>query len=97
MQGDEVLLTEQLTAGGRLVQGADMVLSAAKNAEVPCEIISCSGNLSQLREKVVTCTQVRDVLVIDVFGLLCGTRLELVESALFASGRPVILGDRSST
>jgi hypothetical protein len=97
MQGDEVLLTEQLTAGGRLVQGADMVLSAAKNAEVPCEIISCSGNLTQLREKIVTCTQVRDVLVIDVFGSLCGTRLELVESALFASGRPVILGDRSST
>jgi hypothetical protein len=56
MQGDEVLLTEQLTAGGRLVQGADMVLSAAKNAEVPCEIISCSGNLTQLREKIVTCT-----------------------------------------
>jgi len=91
MQLDEVSVTEQLTASERLAQGPDIVLSAAKNVGVPCEIISNSEGLSQFREKVITCAQVRDVLVIDVSGSLRSPRLELVESALFASGRPVIL------
>jgi nucleotide-binding universal stress UspA family protein len=90
MQGDAVSV-EQVTGGARPAQGAGVVLSAAKDMDVPCEIISYSGSLSQFREKVVTCAQVRDVLVIDVFDSLRPPRLELVESALFASGRPVVL------
>jgi nucleotide-binding universal stress UspA family protein len=90
MQGDEVPV-ERLTESERLAQGADVVLSAAKDVDVPCEIISYSGSLSQFREKIVACAQVRDVLVVDVFGSLRRPRLDLVESALFASGRPVIL------
>lgn len=84
MQGDKASVIEQLTASERLAQGADIVLSAAKNVDMPCEIISYGGDLSQFREKLIACTQVRDVLVVAVFGPLRGPVLELVESALIA-------------
>jgi nucleotide-binding universal stress UspA family protein len=69
----------------------ELVLSAAKLANVPCEILATVDQSMSLRERVVDYTQVRDVLVVDVYGPLRSPRKDLIDGALFGSGRPLIL------
>jgi nucleotide-binding universal stress UspA family protein len=91
MQGDAIASMVQQTAAERWARSAGIVLSAAQQADVGCEVISFSDELASFREKFIACAQVRDVLVLDVFGSLRSPRQEVVEAALFGSGRPVIL------
>lgn len=52
-----------------LTRTADVFLSAAKLANVPCEILERGGAVS-LRERMIDCAQARDVLIADVYGPL---------------------------
>lgn len=75
----------------RLARTAEVVLSAAKLATVPCEILATEGEFLSLRERVIYSAQVRDVLITDVYGPLQAPRKDLVDGALFGSGRPIVL------
>jgi nucleotide-binding universal stress UspA family protein len=74
----------------RVARMAELVQSAAKDASVSCDIIQTQDQSVSLREQVIRCAQVHDILIIDVRGPLHSPRKDLVEAALFASGRPVV-------
>jgi nucleotide-binding universal stress UspA family protein len=74
-----------------LARTTELVLTAAKLANVPCEILTTGDQSMSLRERVVDCMQVRDVLIVDVYGPLHSPRKGLIDGALFGSGRPLIL------
>jgi nucleotide-binding universal stress UspA family protein len=70
---------------------AKLVLSAAKDARVSCDILDCESRSVSLRERMIHCAQVHDILIVDVRGPIESSRKELVEAVLFGSGRPVVL------
>ena len=74
----------------RVARMAELVQSAAKDANLSCDIIQTPDQSVSLREQVIRCTQVHDILIIDVRGPLHSPRKDLVEAALFASGRPTV-------
>ena len=80
----------------RLGRAAELVLLAAKLARVPCEILATGKQVISLRERVINCAQARDVLIVDIYGALQSTRKDLVNGALFGSGRPVVLVPQST-
>ena len=75
----------------QLGRTAELVLSAAKAADVSCEIVATDGEFLSLRERVIYSAQVRDVLIVDAYGPLKPPRTDLVDGALFGSGRPLVL------
>ncbi|QOZ06689.1 universal stress protein [Bradyrhizobium sp. CCBAU 51765] len=79
------------TSRERLEQTERVVLSAAKAAGVPCETVAADGEFPSLRERVIRSAQLRDVLIIDSYGPLQPPRKDLVDGALFGSGRPLVL------
>lgn len=89
MQADEIVIVPP-TLEDRLARATELVHSAARLANVPCEVIG-GGKTASLRESVIFLTQVRDVLIIDVYQPLQSPRKDLVSGVLFGSGRPLIL------
>ncbi|WP_407178681.1 universal stress protein [Bradyrhizobium sp. STM 3562] len=75
----------------RVARTAELVQSAARDAGVSCDILSTENEPASLRERMIRCSQVHDILIIDVRGPLDSPRKELVEAALFGSGRPIVL------
>lgn len=75
----------------RVARTAELVQSAATDAGVSCDILETDNQPASLRERIIHCTQMHDILIIDVRGALDSPRKEVVEAALFASGRPIIL------
>ena len=57
---------------------------------MPCQILE-RHDFTSLREGLIYLAQVRDVLIVDVYGPLQPPRKDLVDGALFGSGRPLIL------
>ena len=91
MQADGTIIEPPSSAAERLTRTSELVLSAAKRANVTCEIVARGDEFRSLRERVVHLAQVRDILIIDVYGPLQPPRKDLVDGALFGSGRPVVL------
>jgi hypothetical protein len=89
MQADRTII-EPSSLPERLARTRELVLSAAKLANVPCEILERHGS-SSLRQDLIYLAQVQDVLIIDVYGPLQPPRNDLVDGTLFGSGRPLIL------
>lgn len=75
----------------RLERTAKLVLSAAKATDVLCEMVAADSEFQSLRACVISSAQVRDVLILDAYGPLQPPRKDLVDSALFGSGRPLVL------
>jgi nucleotide-binding universal stress UspA family protein len=75
----------------KLARTAENVAAAAQAAGVACAVLAPGDDNLSLRERVTACAQVRDMLVVDVTGPLRPPRKDLVEGALFGSGRPIIL------
>jgi nucleotide-binding universal stress UspA family protein len=75
----------------RMARTAELVLSSAKAMDVSCEIVATDGEFRSLRERVIYLSQVRDVLIVDAYGPLESPRKDLVDGALFGSGRPLVL------
>ena len=94
MQADEIA-SERPSPAERLTRTADLVLEAATLANVPCEI-NVEGPSLSLSERVTSLAQVRDVVIIDVFGPLRERRKHLVDRVLFGSGRPLVLVPQSA-
>ncbi len=82
---------KQASPTERAARTAELVQSAAADANVPCDILQAETPTVSLRERVVHCAQVHDILIIDVRGPLESPRKDLVEAALFGSGRPIVL------
>ena len=95
MQADEIA-SERPSPAERLTRTADLVLGAAKLANVPCEILEIEGPLLSLSERVTSLAQVRDIVIVDVYGPLCERRKHLVDRVLFGSGRPLVLVPQSA-
>jgi nucleotide-binding universal stress UspA family protein len=89
MQADETVI-ELPSIAERLARMIELVHSVAKLANVPCEILS-RGEFGSLRESLIYLAQVRDVLIVDVYQPLQPSRKDLIDGALFGSGRPLIL------
>lgn len=90
MQADS-LRVQRPSAAERLTRTGELVSSMAKRANVACEILRKEDEFVSLREQVIYLAQTRDVLIVDVYGPLWPPRKDLVEGALFGSGRPLIL------
>jgi nucleotide-binding universal stress UspA family protein len=90
IQGNHVI-GQSLSLAERLARTAERLRSAANLANVPCEILAPEVQYLSLRERLIDCAQVRDLLVLDVYGPLQSPRRDLVDGTLFGSGRPVIL------
>jgi nucleotide-binding universal stress UspA family protein len=75
--------------GERLARTAEFVQSAATNANVACDVLQNNEPMS-LRERLIYCTHMHDMLIIDVRGPLDPPRRDLVEAALFGGGRPIV-------
>jgi len=74
----------------RVARMAELLQSAARDAGVPCDTLQTADQSVSLREQVIRSTQVHDILIVDVRGPLHSPRKDLIEAALFASGRPVV-------
>lgn len=94
MQANEID-RERLSPTEPLTRAAELILAAAKLANVPCEILEEGRSLS-LAERMISLAQVRDVTVIDVYGSLRDRRKYLVDGILFGSGRPLLLVPQST-
>jgi site-specific recombinase XerD len=53
----------------QLARTPELLLSAAKAADVPCEIVATEGELLSVRERMIYLAQVRDILIVDAYGL----------------------------
>jgi nucleotide-binding universal stress UspA family protein len=95
MHADEIA-SERPSQTERLTRTADLVLAAAKLANVPCDILEAESRSLSLVERVTSLAQVRDVVVIDVYGPLRERRKHLVDSVLFGSGRPLVLAPQNT-
>lgn len=89
MQADHTII-EPISLPERLARMKELIRAATKLANVPCEIIE-RHEFASLREGLIYLAQARDVLIVDVDGPLEPPRKDLVDGALFGSGRPVIL------
>jgi nucleotide-binding universal stress UspA family protein len=81
---------EQTSSSERVARTAELVQSAATDANVSCDILEIEDQSIPLREQIIHCCQMHDMLIIDVRGPLEPPRKDLVEAALFAGGRPII-------
>ncbi|HVX79543.1 MAG TPA: universal stress protein [Bradyrhizobium sp.] len=87
----EKAATQPISSSERVARVAALVRSAAADATLACDILPAEDQSVPLRERIIHCTQVRDMLVIDVRGPLASPRKDLVEATLFGSGRPIVL------
>ncbi|MCA6108471.1 universal stress protein [Bradyrhizobium cenepequi] len=74
----------------RVARTAELVQSAATDANIPCDILQSENQSISLRERIIHFTQMHDMLILDVRGSLDSPRKELVEAALFGGGRPIV-------
>jgi nucleotide-binding universal stress UspA family protein len=74
----------------RVARTAELVQAAATDAKVACDILQIDNKSLSLRERMIHCTQMHDMLIVDVRGPLDPPRKELVEAALFGGGRPIV-------
>jgi nucleotide-binding universal stress UspA family protein len=88
---------KQTSSSERVARTAELVQSAAKDANVSCDILQTENQSVPLRERIVHCVQMHDMLIIDVPGPFDSARKDLVEAALFAGGRPIIFVPPSSS
>jgi nucleotide-binding universal stress UspA family protein len=79
-----------VSSSERMARTMALVQSAATDANVACDILPIEDQFSSLRERLVRCTQMRDILTIDLRGPLESPRRELVEITLFSGGRPIV-------
>ncbi|OAE99675.1 hypothetical protein AYJ54_32850 [Bradyrhizobium centrolobii] len=77
-------------ASERAARTAELVRSAATDANVSSDVLQTENQSASLRERIIHFTQIHDMLIIDVRGPLDPPRKDLVEAALFAGGRPII-------
>jgi len=82
--------SKSMVSTERVARTAQLVQSAAADANVSCDILQTENPSISLRERIIHCTQMHDMLIIDVRGSVESPRKELVEAALFASGRPIV-------
>jgi nucleotide-binding universal stress UspA family protein len=82
---------ERRSLAEQLTRIPELLLAAANAADVPCEILAPDGDFLTLRERVIYSAQLRDVLIVDVYGPLQSQRKDIVDGALFGSGRPLVL------
>src|SRR5262245_56594325 len=82
--------SKSMVSTERVARTAQLVQSAAADANVSCDILQTESPSISLRERIIHCTQMHDMLIIDVRGSVESPRKELVEAALFASGRPIV-------
>jgi nucleotide-binding universal stress UspA family protein len=73
----------------RVARTAELVQSAATDASISCEILQTTQPAS-LREQIIQRAQVHDMLIVDVRGPLESPRKDIIEAALFGSGRPIV-------
>ena len=92
----ERTITKPTSSSERVAWMAKLVQSAATDASVSSDILHAEDPSVSLRERIIHCTQVHDILIIDVRGPLESPRKDLVEAALFGSGRPIVLVPPSS-
>jgi nucleotide-binding universal stress UspA family protein len=74
----------------RLARAAELVRSAATDANISCDVLQTSDPSTSLRERLIHSTQMHDMLIIDVRGPLDPPRRDLVEATLFGGGRPMV-------
>jgi nucleotide-binding universal stress UspA family protein len=79
------------SSSGRLERMVRVVLSAAEAVGVPCETVASNGAFPSLRELVIHSAQLSDLLIVDSYGPLRPPLKDLVDGALFGSGRPLLL------
>lgn len=70
---------------------SDLVLAAAKLANVPCDVLRTEAEFRYLAEQVIRFAQTRDIVVVDTYGVLREPRRTLIDSVLIQSGRPLVL------
>jgi len=87
----ERVATDPTLSTERIARTAELVQSAAMDASVSCDILRVDDPTVSLRERIIHCAQLHDILIIDVRGPLQSPRKDLVEAALFGSGRPIVL------
>jgi nucleotide-binding universal stress UspA family protein len=80
-----------VSSSERVARMAELVQSAAADAKLPCDILGAESRFASLREQIIHCSQLHDILIMDVRGPLERPRRDLVEAALFGSGRPILL------
>jgi nucleotide-binding universal stress UspA family protein len=83
--------TKPVSSSQRVARMAEIIQSAAADAKLPCDILGTESQFASLRERLIHCTQLHDILIMDVRGPLEPPRRDLVEAALFGSGRPILL------
>ena len=83
-------VSKPTSSSERVARTAELVQSATTDANVSCDILQTDNESTSLRERMIRCTQMHDMLVVDVRGPLDSPRKELVEAALFGGGRPII-------
>jgi len=83
--------TKPILPAERVARMAELVQSTATDASVLCDVLQAEDASVSLRERIIHCTQVHDILIIDGRGPLESPRKDLVEAALFGSGRPIVL------
>ena len=69
----------------------ELILKAAKLAGIPCEILATTDGITSFRERIIKNLLVRDILIFDVYGPIRPHRRDLIDGALFGTGRPVVL------
>lgn len=90
------IASERPSPSERLTRTADLILAAAKLTNISCEVLEAESGSLSLAERVISLAQVRDVVVMDVYGPLGERRRTLVDSLLFGSGRPLLLVPQSA-
>jgi nucleotide-binding universal stress UspA family protein len=78
------------SANERAARTAELVQSAATDANVSCDVVQTENQSASLRERIIHCAQMHDIVIVDVRGQLDSSRKDLVEAALFGGGRPII-------
>src|SRR5262245_54686728 len=54
----------------RVARTAELVQSAAADAKLSCDVLGTDDQSVSLRERIIHCTQVHDILIVDVRGPL---------------------------
>jgi nucleotide-binding universal stress UspA family protein len=88
---------KRTSSSERVTRTAELVRSAAADANVSCDILQTENQPVALRERIIQCTQIHDMLIIDVRGPIELHRKDLVEAALFGGGRPIIFVPPNTT
>jgi nucleotide-binding universal stress UspA family protein len=90
MQGGEVR-SERVTSSERPTKAVDPVLAAGTLANVTCEILEADSQALSTTGELISLVQMRDLVVLDVYGPIRERRRTIVASILVGSGRPRLL------